>query len=226
LPETSSRPSRSSSAFPTARRAPGRRAGLTDARVVGEALALLDEGAEQFTLAEIARRLGVQLPSLYSHVTGLQQLKQLVRIRVAQDLARELDAAAVGAQGPTGLASVLGAVRRYALAHPGRWLAVASVEVSADDPEFRAATATGRASLRGVLRSFDVADRDLLHWEMLLWSWTHGYVSFEVAHRSPEFTALRFRETIMEFAVMIAHGRVKLICLGYGRGRHQFRRGT
>jgi AcrR family transcriptional regulator len=203
-PDTSGGRSRSSSAFPAVRRAPGRRVGLTDARVVDEALALLDEGAEQFTLAEIARRLGVQLPSLYSHVTGLPQLRQLVRVRVAQDIARELEAAVVGAQGPTGLASVLGAVRRYALAHPGRWLAVANVEVSADDPEFRAATVTGMAALRGVLRSFGVLDRDLLHWETLLWSWTHGYVSFEVAHRSPEFTALRFRQTITEFAVMIA----------------------
>jgi AcrR family transcriptional regulator len=54
-----------------------RRAGLSPERVVAEAAAVADEvGLRQLTLAAVAQRFGVALPSLYKHVDGLDGLQR------------------------------------------------------------------------------------------------------------------------------------------------------
>ncbi len=55
------------------------RAGLTTLRVVQEAEEVADEvGLANLTLAAIAPRLGVRIPSLYKHVGGMDDLQRLV----------------------------------------------------------------------------------------------------------------------------------------------------
>ena len=53
------------------------RAGVDRARVVEVAAKLADEvGLEALTLAQVAARLNVKLPSLYNHVDGLPGLRR------------------------------------------------------------------------------------------------------------------------------------------------------
>lgn len=56
------------------------RAAVTLARIAEEALALLDEGPDEtvLTMRSLAARLGVQAPSLYAHVSGMDQIHDLV----------------------------------------------------------------------------------------------------------------------------------------------------
>ena len=59
------------------RRAALPRAGLTQARVVDEAVDFADEvGLSKLTLAALAKRLGVREPSLYKHVDGMDALQR------------------------------------------------------------------------------------------------------------------------------------------------------
>src|SRR3978361_529865 len=74
------------------------RAGLTEARVVEEAEVLADEGGP-VTLVELARRLGVQVPSLYKHVAGADDLQRLVSLRAKNELADLLARATAGKAG-------------------------------------------------------------------------------------------------------------------------------
>ncbi len=53
-----------------------RSVGIDRARVVEVAAELADaNGLDQLTLAQVAARLGVRLPSLYNHVDGLPGLR-------------------------------------------------------------------------------------------------------------------------------------------------------
>jgi AcrR family transcriptional regulator len=175
-------------------------AGLTDADIIETALELLDEDPDALSLSAIARRLGVQAPSLYSHVSGLPELKRLLRIRVSHDIGHALHVAGLNKRGEAGLLSVLGACRRYAQRHPNRWLVMTRVTIAADDPDFAKAIGHNRAALTPVLRSFDIPDRELAYWESYVWAWAYGYIGFELAHHDHGFIDARFRRQVMDLA--------------------------
>ncbi|MEY2965698.1 MAG: hypothetical protein ACO3JT_07350 [Candidatus Nanopelagicales bacterium] len=56
------------------------RPGVTPERIAIEALAMLDEGSDEsvLTMRSLAGRLGIQAPSLYAHVTGMDEIRDLV----------------------------------------------------------------------------------------------------------------------------------------------------
>lgn len=109
------------------------RAGLSRAAVVDLALAVVDDvGFDQLTLAAVAARAGVAVPSLYKHVSGLADLRREVALGSVRELTAVLDAAAPGT--PTGaLGRTADAVRDFARRTPGRYLAT-QVARDADDP--------------------------------------------------------------------------------------------
>jgi AcrR family transcriptional regulator len=88
--------------------------------VVAEAAALVDaEGVGALTLAAVAKRFGVAVPSLYKHVGGLEDLHARLAVVAARDLGTALRRAATGKAGRDALAAVAAAYRDYARAHPG-----------------------------------------------------------------------------------------------------------
>ena len=96
------------------------RAGLSTEVVVAEAVALVDaEGAGALTLAAVAKRFGVAVPSLYKHVGGLDDLHARLAVVAARDLGAALRRAATGKAGRDALAAAAAAYRTYARAHPG-----------------------------------------------------------------------------------------------------------
>jgi AcrR family transcriptional regulator len=98
------------------------RAGLSPDLVVAEAARLVDEiGAERLTLAAVAQRFGVALPSLYKHVGGLDDLHGRLAVVAAHELGTALRRAATGKAGADATAAVAAAYRRYARQHPGRY---------------------------------------------------------------------------------------------------------
>ena len=92
------------------------RAGLTTLRVVEEAENVADEGngLENLTLAAVAPRLGVQMPSLYRHVAGIEELRQLMSVHAKNETADVLARATAGKSGPHVLHAMLGAWRTWA----------------------------------------------------------------------------------------------------------------
>ena len=56
------------------------RPAVTLERIAEEALALLDEGPDEtvLTMRSLAARLGIQAPSLYAHVSGMDEIHDLV----------------------------------------------------------------------------------------------------------------------------------------------------
>ena len=156
------------------------RVGLTTERLVRAGAELADEtGFEQVTVSELARRFGVKVASLYSHVKNSQDLKTRIALFALGELADLSADAVAGRAGKDALTGFANVYRDYAHAHPGR-AAAARLRL---DPETAAASAGVRLAqmMRAILRGYDLPEPDQTHAVRLLGSTFHGYVSLELA---------------------------------------------
>ncbi len=157
------------------------RAGLSPAIVVAEAARLADEvGLDRLTLAALAARLGVALPSLYKHIRSLDALQWKVSALATAELADAVGPAAAGRSRADAVAGVAGAYRDYARRHPGRYPGTQRVPDPAD-PEHVAAAHRVVGTVYAVLGGYGLADDDLVDAARVLRSALHGFVSLEQA---------------------------------------------
>ena len=155
------------------------RAGLTPQIVVEEAARLADEvGLERLTLAALAQRLGVALPSLYKHVRGLDALLQKLSALATAEIAAELSAAAAGRSRADAVRAVATAYRRYARCHPGRYPATQRVP-DPDDPEHVLAGERAVGTIYAVLHGYGLSGEDAVDATRAVRSALHGFVSLE-----------------------------------------------
>ncbi|GAA4570317.1 TetR-like C-terminal domain-containing protein [Micromonospora coerulea] len=157
------------------------RAGLTPQTVVREAARIADEvGLERLTLAAVASRLGVALPSLYKHVRGADALNQKLGALAIAELADEMTAAAAGRAGRDALRAVAAAWRDYARRHPGRYPAAQQVPAP-DDPEHVAAGRQALDAIYAILRGYGLTGDDAVDAARTFRSAVHGFVTLEAA---------------------------------------------
>jgi AcrR family transcriptional regulator len=143
------------------------RAGLSRERVVELALEVLDaDGWSGLTVAAVAARAGVAVPSLYKHVGGLDDLRREVALVSVRDFGSGLRAARGEAQhrvagaaseGPADARTaqaraVAAAVRAYGREHPGRYAAVQGGDW-AHGPQAQALDAAGAEVLATIAAS-------------------------------------------------------------------------
>lgn len=158
---------------------PAPRPRVTPERVLLTAEELADEvGLARLTLAEVAARLGIRLPSVYKHVAGLDVLHRELAVRAKTDLAEAMAAAAVGRSGEDALRAVATAFRTWATAHPGRYPATVR-SGDPDDELEQAAGASAAGVVFDVLRPWGLQGDDLVHATRVLRAALHGFVSLE-----------------------------------------------
>lgn len=157
------------------------RAGLTTLRVVQEAEDVADEiGLTNLTLAAVAARLGVKLPSLYKHVEGMDALQRLVAIRAKTELGDVLGRAAVGKAGTAALEAMFVACRNWATGHPGRYEATVQAP-SPDDAEHTAASNSIASVVFDVLAGYQLEGDDAVDAVRALRATLHGFITLEQA---------------------------------------------
>jgi AcrR family transcriptional regulator len=157
------------------------KAGLTTLRVVQEAEDVADEcGLENLTLAAVAPRLGVRMPSLYKHVAGIDELRRLMSIHAKNETADVLARATAGKSGPQALAAMLGTWRTWAKEHPGRYAATVRAP---DKDDFEDTDASNEALniIYAALASYRLEGDDAVNAVRLLRAHFHGFVSLELA---------------------------------------------
>jgi AcrR family transcriptional regulator len=154
--------------------------------VTALAVELVDEGGtagfDRLTLAAVASRAGVAVPSLYKHVGSLDDLRRLVATEALTELARVLATATVGRAGPEAVRAAADAIRAFARRHPGRYAAT-QVAPDADDPvddALRSRAEETLTVLSGVLRGFGLRDEQLVDAIRMLRSAIHGFVTLEL----------------------------------------------
>jgi AcrR family transcriptional regulator len=157
------------------------RAGVTSDRVIEQAELLADEvGLADVTLAQIAARLDVKVPSLYKHVAGLDAVLRLVEARAKADLGQTLGRAAVGVAGDAAVDALAHAYRDWARRHPGRYPAT----LRAPDPDDAAAMAASAAAVQVVydtLAGYGLTGDDAIDATRAFRAALHGFVALEAA---------------------------------------------
>jgi AcrR family transcriptional regulator len=157
------------------------RAGLSTAVVVAEAARVADEvGLGRLTLAMVAKRFGVALPSLYKHVSGLDALLQKVSAMATAELAADVTGAAAGLAGSDALRAIARAWRAFAKRRPGIYPAVQRVPDAAD-PDHVAAAEKVVGVVFAVLRGYGLDGDDLVDATRAMRSAIHGFVMLEMA---------------------------------------------
>ncbi|MCU1569427.1 MAG: TetR family transcriptional regulator [Naasia sp.] len=155
------------------------RAGLSPAIVVEAAATLADEvGADRLTLAALAQRLGVALPSLYKHVDGLPDLRRRLAIAATEDLGRGLTDAVAGFAGRDALEALAAGYRDYARRHPGGY-ALAQVAPAAGDLAHTAAGERATSAVFAALRGYGLEGDALIDATRALRAALHGFVLLE-----------------------------------------------
>lgn len=178
------------------------RAGLSRSAVVDLAQAVADDagpgGFDALTLAAVASRAGVAVPSLYKHVDGLPDLRREVALRAVQHFSAHVRTAvaSAGTRRPGDALRTAGrAVRAYALDHPARYAAVQAAPALGDLPDGRLSAASAGAvtvladALRGAVPHGDgatdaatdgAASDAEVHLVRLVRAAVHGFVDLEL----------------------------------------------
>lgn len=165
------------------------RAGLTRGKIIHAAAKLADEqGFDSVTLAAIARLFGVRLPSLYTHVASVHELKTGVALLALEHLAERTEAALAGRAGKDALIALADTHRGFAQEHPGLF------QASRYPLDRESAAGSGGARLARVnhamLRGYDLEEEDRVHATRLIGAFVLGFSLLEGAgsfgHSTPD----------------------------------------
>lgn len=163
------------------------RAGLNRQAVTLAALQAVDDGGvngfADLSLATVAGRAGVAVPSLYKHVASLADLKRAVALASVLQLTERMSVATVGRAGEEAVQALAESWRSYALETPGRYLATQLAADPADpaDEELAKAGAAAFSLIGGVLRGFHVPSALEVDATRLVRSALHGFIMLEVS---------------------------------------------
>lgn len=150
-------------------------------QVIQTAIALADEhGFQAVTLASVADKLGIRIPSLYNYVSGLPGLRREMTLWGARHLTELGRRAAIGKAGDDAILSIATAYRAFAHAHPGIYpttLRAAPLE----DTELVAVAQELLDVLLAVMQPYGFDPDDTLHAIRALRSVLHGFVDLEIA---------------------------------------------
>jgi AcrR family transcriptional regulator len=163
-------------------RSSGRSAKLSRDVIVNAALTFLDrEGWDALTINALAAQLGTKGPSLYNHVSSLDDLRRSVRKRVVGDIIEMLGTVGQGRTRDDAVLVMAGAYRSYAHHHPGRYSAFTRMPLDGgDDPEFTAVARAAAEPVIAVLASYGLDGEDAFYAAIEFWAAMHGFVLLEM----------------------------------------------
>jgi AcrR family transcriptional regulator len=138
-------------------------------------------GFTGLTLAAVAARAGVAVPSLYKHIGSLAELRRAVALVGLSELLRRSSAVTIGVAGPDALRALGREIRAYATEHPGLYAATQAAP-DLDDPAALAlaqAAADTVAVVAAVLRGFGLPEQRTVDAVRTTRAAVHGFVELE-----------------------------------------------
>jgi len=173
-----------------------------------------DEGLESLTTRNVARRLGVTQPALYSHIASLDALRAAAAARGAEELS-QLVRAAVGAQThDAALRAMAHAYRDYVRKHPDRYL----LQLTAPRTDAYLASAEAAAqAVRDVLRTYELDEQQVLEVHLAFRAAVHGFVHLEA--RDALGVRARSADAHFDALVELLAGGLGAMAPKRGRGR-------
>lgn len=172
--------------------------------LTGLALEMIDtRGTDELTLAALAEELGVQSSALYTHIDGVDGLRQHLSVEATQRLGNCLRDAAVGRSGEIALRAVANAYRDFAERHPGQYTA-SLVPPDPTDPDMISAVESIVSVIARVLEGYGFEGDDAVHASRAVRSAIHGFVTLEAAESFTSFAGIDASfEQLLE---LLSHG--------------------
>jgi AcrR family transcriptional regulator len=153
-----------------------------DAQIILNAAAELAEekGLENVSLLQVAEKLGVKSPSLYNHLSGVQELSTGIAKLALGRLEEAIRGAAVGRSRGDALLAIALAYRSYAKKNPELYKAILRFPDCGDSD----VQETGHAVVRilyQVMEPYYLGEEETIHFVRGFRSALHGFVSLEAA---------------------------------------------
>jgi AcrR family transcriptional regulator len=154
---------------------------LDTAAVVRAAGEIVDQvGLDQLTLALVAQKLNIRVPSLYNHVNGLAGLREALALNGGRQAIDRLRKATVGTSGREALLRFMLAFRAFGQEHPG--LYAISVVAPRDEGSEMYALSQELLELMGILLApYQLDQERAYHCMRGIRSFIHGFVTLEAA---------------------------------------------
>ena len=133
-------------------------------------------------MGQLAERVGVRTPSLYSHIVNQDDLNRRIAALAFVEAAEAIRAGTQGHAGRDALGAAARAFRTFVLTHPGRYAATIGVDPVGPDDLIAVAGARLVDSLTAVLESYGVGPDDMDHALRALRSFFHGFATLQAAH--------------------------------------------
>lgn len=153
--------------------------GLTSEEITRAAAQLIAEvGYANFSLRDLAARLGVRPSSLYNHVNGIGEINTAVAVDASIQMNRRLEEATKGLPPEEAFLKGLDEYRAFASENPELYKALFRVPERKNDEELlRRATLYAVRTLRLISMEFGLDDDNMIHFMRCLRSTLHGFIT-------------------------------------------------
>jgi len=153
--------------------------GLTKDDITDSALAFIEEkGLAAFSLRSLAGSLGIQVSSLYNHISGQNDLLAAVGCRAVHQMTALEEQAIAGKDRDDALFALADAYRLFATEHPELYRIIMGVHIlklSVLETEIQKIV----APILTVLSGYGIALERQLHYQRILRSIMHGFFAHE-----------------------------------------------
>lgn len=157
------------------------RKGLTAAKVVDAAFEVADQtGLDQLTMAAVAARLNVRLPSLYKHIDGLPALRRQMAVRAKLDLADLIIRSSAGLSGRSALQALAEGYLIWGHRHPAAYAASLVAPALGDEADLDASSEAAQA-VYAVLRGYRLDEATMIDAVRTIRALLHGYTGLTLA---------------------------------------------
>jgi AcrR family transcriptional regulator len=131
-------------------------------------------------MSDLAEALKIRTPSLYSHVSGIEEVKRMLALHGLEELDRGAARAIIGKSGAEAVTALLFAYREYAQRNPGVYAAMIPTPPRSDR-EWSGAVDRLMDTFLASLNEFGLRGPAVIHALRGFRSLVHGFVSLETA---------------------------------------------
>ena len=152
--------------------------GLTAEAITDAAVELLvEKGYGNYTVRDIAVRLGVRAASLYNHIDGVESIDQEVGKRAAKMLNETLMQAIDGKEKESAIEALAYAYRSFAQENPELYRAILGLPGLGGNDELRKVGRESFQAFRQITNRYQISRETGVHFSRCYRSALHGFIS-------------------------------------------------
>lgn len=175
---------------------------LTGEAVIAAAITLVEQdGYGSLSISGLAGKLNVKPPSLYNHISGIDDLTRQLAAAVLSRMEEAVKTAAVGRSEELAIRAIAAGYRAFAINHPELYRAFTTA------PSIDAGGKLGSLAdtLRQVLTPFGLSYTDELNYIRIFHSALHGFVALESSgfFRSADIPAEESFSALVDSQILI-----------------------